>query len=98
MVNDFGEENQPNVLWRNDGPDPSGGWNFTDVSKSAGVDLAIFGMGLAIGDYDRDGDLDMYMTDISDSEFLENRGDGVFDNVTIGRASAGAYSARDRGR
>ncbi len=83
VVNDFGEENQPNVLWRNDGPGPSGRWKFTDVSKSSGSDLAIFGMGLAIGDYDQDGDLDMYMTDISDSEFLENRGDGVFDNVTV---------------
>ncbi len=83
VVNDFGEENQPNVLWRNDGPDSSGDWKFVDVSKAAGVDLAIFGMGLAIGDYDRDGDLDMYMTDIAASEFLENRGDGVFDNVTI---------------
>ena len=74
VVNDFGEENYPNVLWRNDGPDEAGGWTFTDVSSASGTDAAILGMGMAIGDYDSDGDLDLYITDIGDSEFLENRG------------------------
>ena len=82
VVNDFGELNYPNVLWRNDGPNKSGGWLFTDVSASSGTDQSIFGMGLAVGDYDNDGDLDFYMTDMGDSEFLENQGDGTFTNVT----------------
>ena len=82
VVNDFGEENYPNVLWRNDGPAPDGLWTFTDVSKPSATDVAVYGMGLAVGDYDNDGDMDFYITDMGDSEFLENRGDGTFANVT----------------
>ena len=82
VVNDFGRENHPNVLWRNDGADAGGGWRFTDVSEAAGVNLATFGMGLAVGDHDNDGDLDFYVTDCGDSDFLVNRGDGTFVEVT----------------
>ena len=82
VVNDFGVEHYPNVLWRNDGPDGSGGWIFTDVSAASGADAAIFGMGLAVGDYDNDSDLDFYMTNMGDSAFLENQGDGTFAHVT----------------
>ena len=82
IVNDFGSANYPNVLWRNDGKDSSGQVIFTDVSKKSGTDLEIFGMGLAVGDYDNDGDLDLYMTDIGDGEFLQNQGDGTFIDQT----------------
>ena len=73
VVNDFGAENFPNVLWRNDGPDGSGGWKFTDVSAAAGADAVMYGMGFAAGDYDNDGDLDINMTDIGASRFFENQ-------------------------
>ena len=82
VVNDFGQENYHNVLWRNDGPDGVGQWKFTDVSTEARADVPLYGMGLAVGDYDNDGDFDLYMTDIGDSEFLENQGDGTFANIT----------------
>ena len=49
VINDFGQDIQPNVLWRNDGADGSGGWTFTDVSLDTGIDVPMYGMGLAVG-------------------------------------------------
>jgi hypothetical protein len=40
----------------------------------------MFGMGLAVGDYDNDGDLDMYITDIGDNELLRNENGSSFTN------------------
>ena len=80
IVNDLGERNHPNVLLRNDGPGGRRGWVFTDVSGDSRAGLAMFGMGLAVGDYDNDGDLDLYITDIGDNELLRNEGNGTFTN------------------
>ena len=82
LVNDMGAQLYPNVLLRNDGPNPTGRWRFTDVSAKSGAGLAIFGMGLAVGDYDNDSDLDMYMTNIGPNQLLRNEGDGTFTNQT----------------
>ena len=71
-----------NVLWRNDGAGCAG-WCFTDVSSRSGADAVVHGMGLATGDYDNDGDLDFYFSNmISSMVLLENLGDGTFDNST----------------
>lgn len=75
VVNDFGARIQPNVLWRNDGPDDTRGWLFTDISKPSGAKVSMDGMGLAIGDYDLDGYLDLFMTNIFSSVLLRNGGD-----------------------
>ena len=77
VVNDLGTEVQPNVLWRNDGAADDGSWTFTDVSRGSGADSAIFGMGLAVGDYDLDGHLDMFVTNIRDNVLLRNDGTGL---------------------
>ena len=76
-VNDWGVNAQPNVLWRNDGPDGAGSWTFTDVSVASGANHAMHGMGLAVGDYDLDGFLDMYVTNIGNNVLLRNTGDGL---------------------
>ena len=75
VVNDIGRQIQPNVLWRNDGVGPDGLWRFADVSKETGAQVRMDGMGIAIGDYDLDGNLDFYMTNINSSVMLRNGGD-----------------------
>ena len=76
------------MLWRNDGPGSRGEWRFTDISRSSGAEVRMDGMGLAMGDYDLDGYLDLFMTNVNDNVLLKNAGDGLrFTNVA---AEAGA--------
>ena len=83
IVNDIGNTIQRNVLWRNDGPRKDGSWDFQDYSVLSGADMNMDGMGLAIGDYDLDGNLDMYMSNIGSNILLRNTGDGLsFENTT----------------
>ena len=85
VVNDFGEYVHPNVLWRNDGPAPGGSgagteWNFTDISQESDAGTAMFGMGLAVADYNSDGFLDMFITNIGNNVLLTNDGGAGFRN------------------
>lgn len=61
-----------NPLWRNDGPG-CGGWCFVDVSEASGADRPVCGMGIAAGDYDRDGDLDLHFSGALELVLMENR-------------------------
>ena len=67
-----------NRLYRSDGS----GSRFVDVSAHSGVDDPGHGMGCAVGDYDDDGDPDLYVTNFGVNRLFRNRGDGVFDDVT----------------
>jgi enediyne biosynthesis protein E4 len=55
---------------------------FTDVTARAGVGLHAYGMGAAVGDYDGDGDLDLYVTSFGPETLYRNNGDGTFADVT----------------
>jgi len=55
---------------------------FTDVTHKAGLDIEIFGMGVAIGDYDNDGFDDIFITAMGQSRLFHNNGNGTFTDVT----------------
>jgi enediyne biosynthesis protein E4 len=55
---------------------------FTDVTHKAGLDVEIFGMGVAVGDYDNDGFDDLFVTTMGQSHLFHNNGNGTFTDVT----------------
>ena len=62
---------------------------FTDVTKSAGLDIEMYGMGVAVGDYDNDGFPDIFITCVGQSRLFHNTGKGTFVDVT---RSSGLFS------
>jgi hypothetical protein len=61
---------------------PSGKLTFTDVTESAGVGHADVGMGVAAGDYDNDGFVDLYVTNYGHNVLYHNNRNGTFTDVT----------------
>jgi hypothetical protein len=55
---------------------------FTDVTHKAGLDVEIFGLGVAVGDYDNDGYDDLLVTAYGQSRLFHNNGNGTFTDVT----------------
>lgn len=55
---------------------------FTDVTRSAGLDLEMYGMGVAVGDYDNDGFPDILITCVGQNRLFHNTGKGSFVDVT----------------
>ncbi|MFZ0745348.1 MAG: CRTAC1 family protein [Terracidiphilus sp.] len=55
---------------------------FTDVTKEAGLDVEMYGMGVAVGDYDNDGYDDLFVTAVGQSHLFHNNGNGTFSDVT----------------
>lgn len=66
------DKHQGNVLWRNDGPG-CGAWCFTDVSAESDAGIEMGSMGIAVGDYDNDGDQDMFVSDLGPMVLLNNQ-------------------------
>jgi enediyne biosynthesis protein E4 len=67
----------PMKLYRNNGND-----TFSDVTREAGLDFEMYGMGVAVGDYDNDGFDDVYVTGLGESRLFHNQGNGMFRDVT----------------
>jgi hypothetical protein len=55
---------------------------FTDVTKSAGLDIELYGMGVAVADYDNDGFPDIFISCVGQSRLFHNTGKGSFIDVT----------------
>jgi len=78
-----------NALYRNDG-----NFRFTDVTREAGVGDTGYGLGVAVGDYDNDGHLDLYVNNYGPNVLYRNNGDGTFTDVT---AQAGVANGSEVG-
>jgi len=74
-----------NLLYHNNGDG-----TFTNTASTAGVATTGYGKGASFGDFDNDGDLDLYVVYLNGLNFLfENQGDGTFTDIT---SSAGVSS------
>jgi enediyne biosynthesis protein E4 len=74
------EKSEPayhNRLFRNNGDG-----TFTDVTSKAGVHGRGYSMGVATGDYDNDGFVDLYVVGVNHNQLFRNNGDGTFTDVT----------------
>jgi enediyne biosynthesis protein E4 len=70
---------------------------FTDVTSRAGLDVEVYGMGVAVGDYDNDGFPDILITCVGQNRLFHNTGKGSFIDVTnvsgLGKRQAFSTSA-----
>ncbi len=65
------------ALYRNNGQG-----RFTDVTKGSGLEVPFWGLGAATGDYDSDGDPDLFVSAFGPDHLFRNDGDGSFEDVT----------------
>jgi len=79
-----------NVLYHNNGDG-----TFEDVSAAAGVDVRHWGSAAGWGDYDNDGDVDLFVTAYGENVLFQNNGNGTFTDVTEASGTGGpaAFSA-----
>jgi hypothetical protein len=81
-----GSEPPTDRLYRNDlvvNDDGTRHLHFTDVTQASGIAAEGYGMGVAAGDYDNDGRVDLYITNLGSNQLYRNRGDGTFEDVTV---------------
>ena len=84
------EGKQPTTmaLYENDGRG-----SFTNVTAASGLDVPLYGMGVAIGDYDNDGLRDVFVTAVGSNHLFRNEGAGKFRDVTTEAHVGGAPDA-----
>ncbi len=75
----------------------NGNGTFTDVTAKAGVAGVGYSMGVAAGDYDNDGFVDLYVTGVNNNQLLHNNGDGTFTDVTAKAHVSGVIAGKGKG-
>ncbi len=76
------------ALFRNDGTG-----RFENVAAAAGLTTSCYGMGAAVGDYDGDGHVDLFISAVGPNHLFHNNGDGYFSDVTHLAGVAGSPDA-----
>lgn len=74
----------------------NGDGTFTDVTERAGLAGVGYSMGVASGDYDNDGFVDLYVTGFNRNQLFHNNGDGTFSDVTEKAGVSGIVSGRSK--
>jgi hypothetical protein len=72
------------ALYHNDGRG-----HFTDVTSGSGLDISVYGMGVAVGDFDNDGLPDMFLSGVGGNHLFHNEGQGKFKDVTAAAGVGG---------
>ena len=62
---------------------------FADVTRAAGLDVELYGMGVAVGDYNNDGFADILITCVGQNRLFRNTGKGTFVDATEASADSG---------
>ena len=80
------DEKKPttSALYRNEG-----NGKFTDVTAGSGLDISLYAMGAAVGDYDNDGNVDVFISCVGANHLFRNLGNGKFKDVTAEAGVAG---------
>jgi enediyne biosynthesis protein E4 len=74
----------------------NGDGTFSDVTERAGLAGVGYSMGVASGDYDNDGFVDLYVTGFNRNQLFHNNGDGTFSDVTEKAGVSGIVSGRSK--
>lgn len=82
-----GKSPATSALYQNDGKG-----NFKDVTSGSGLDVPIYGMAPAFGDFDNDGLVDVFITAVGKNALFRNLGNGKFQDATAAAGVAGAES------
>ena len=74
------------ALYRNKG---TASGQFEDITAGSGLDISLYGMGAAAGDYDNDGRVDLFLSAVGGNRLFHNEGNGKFLDVTASAGVAG---------